>query len=165
MIGALLFAYLDISAYADIAIGFGHLFGYTICENMNYPILQKNLSDYWNCWHISLSHWCRNNVYFPVLGKTRNNSFALYCSFSIMGLWHDISFNWLLWGIWHATGLIVYSKWNRFKRKHKRLKSLLPAKIALATGVSITIIYASIGYSFVMMKTTSEAFNLLFILF
>lgn len=161
LIGALFYAFFDLSGYADIAIGFGHLFGYKICENMNYPILQKNLSDYWNCWHISLSHWCRNNVYFPVLGQTRNNVLALYCSFIVMGLWHYVSLNWVLWGIWHATGITVYSKWKRYKRQHKRLRKLLPSKVAFAVGVALTVVYSGLGFSFIMMDTTPKALRVL----
>jgi alginate O-acetyltransferase complex protein AlgI len=161
LVAALFYAYFDLSGYADIAIGFGHLFGYKICENMNYPVLQKNLSDYWNCWHISLSQWCRNNVYFPVLGQTRNNVLALYCSFIVMGLWHHMTVNWVLWGMWHATGVILYSKWNRFKQKRKKLKKLLPGKAGFSLGVILTVIYSSLGFSFIMMDTSLKALRLL----
>lgn len=161
LVGSLIYAYIDLSAYADIAIGYGLLFGYKICENMNYPLLQKNLSDYWNCWHISLSHWCRNNIYFPVLGKSRNNTLALYCSFIVMGLWHFLSLNWILWGIWHATGITLYSKWNRYKRKHKKIKKIIPGRIAFALGVLLTVIYSGLGFSFIMMDSTTNAFRVL----
>lgn len=161
LVGSLIYAYIDLSAYADIAIGYGLLFGYKICENMNYPLLQKNLSDYWNCWHISLSHWCRNNIYFPVLGKSRNNTLALYCSFIVMGLWHFLSLNWILWGIWHATGITLYSKWNRYKRKHKKIKKIIPGRIAFAFGVLLTVIYSGLGFSFIMMNSTTNAFRVL----
>jgi len=161
LFGSLLYAYIDLSAYADIAIGFSLLFGYRICENMNYPLFQKNLSDYWNCWHISLAHWCRNNVYFPVIGKTRNNTLALYCSFIVMGLWHYLCLNWFLWGVWHATGITIYSKWNRFKRKHKKIKSILPGKISFAIGVILTVSYSSLGCSFIMMDSTIQSIRIL----
>jgi alginate O-acetyltransferase complex protein AlgI len=164
LIGSLIYAYIDLSAYADIAIGFGQLFGYTICENMNFPIFQKNLSDYWNCWHISLSHWCRNNVYFPVLGQTRNNTLALYSSFIVMGLWHNLTLNWLLWGAWHATGIAIFSKWNRYKRKNKKLFRRIPAFIGSAVGISLTMTYAGLGFAFIMMENTVEALRLLFAL-
>jgi len=165
LVGALLYAYFDLSAYADIAIGFGQLFGYKICENMNFPIFQKNIADYWNCWHISLSHWCRNNVYLPVLGQTRNNVLALYCSFLVMGLWHHISLNWVLWGVWHASGINIFSKWTRFKRKHKRLKKVLPGRISFSLGVAATVLFSSLGFSFIMMDTPERAIRLLLAIF
>lgn len=160
LVGSLVYAYIDLSAYADLAIGFGQLFGYKICENMNYPIFRKNLSDYWNCWHISLSHWCRDNVYFPVLGSSRNNVLALYSGFIVMGLWHYLSINWILWGMWHASGITIYSKWNRFKKK-KKLRGKLPAKVAYTLGMLLTILYSGMGFSFIMMNSTREAVRLL----
>lgn len=164
LVGSLIYAYLDLSAYADLAIGMGQLFGYKLCENMNYPIFRKNLSDYWNCWHISLSHWCRNNVYFPVLGHSRNNVLALYSSFTVMGLWHYLSLNWLLWGMWHATGITVFSKWNRFK-KRKKLRGKVPKSVGYAMGMILTVLYSSLGFAFISMKSTEEAVRLLLAIF
>jgi alginate O-acetyltransferase complex protein AlgI len=165
LFGALLYAYIDLSAYADIAIGFGHLFGYKVAENMNWPIMQKNLGDYWNCWHITLSHWCRDNVFFPVLGKTRNITLGLYCSFIVMGLWHYMSVNWILWGMWHATGITIYQNWNKFKRKNKKIKKLLPKEVAYILGVVLTVLYASLGFSFIMMDNAPKAIRLLLAIF
>jgi len=170
LVGSLMYAYMDLSAYADIAIGYGHLYGYRICENMHFPIFRKNLSDYWNYWHISLSHWCRNNIYFPVMAKTRQNAIALFASFIVMGLWHLISLKWTLWGMWHATGVTVYSKWNRtkkkflkdYKKKHnKPFKLPVPAWVTYAMGMMVTDVYASLGYAFIMMGSAWEAFRLL----
>ena len=174
--GSLIYAYVDLSAYADIAIGFGRLFGYKICENMNYPVFQSNLGEFWRRWHISLSFWCRNNVYFPVLGATRNISLGLCASFIVMGLWHNISLNWFLWGMWHATGLIVYSKWTRFKRRKKkefkkrfnRPMPAFPPKIAYGLGMLLTCLWAAFGYAFIMtdrsdgmIGSAARAFRLL----
>jgi alginate O-acetyltransferase complex protein AlgI len=154
LVGALLYAYIDLSAYADIAIGYGRLFGYTLMENMRFPIFQSNLSDYWNRWHISLSSWCRSNVYFPVLASSRNNNLALYSSFVVMGLWHNVSLNWLLWGLWHATGITVFSKWTRFKKKHKKkLKGRVPKRVSRPLAIGTTILYSSLGFSFIMLDT------------
>ena len=84
-------AYFDLSAYTDLAIGFSALFGFRIMENFHYPFLQKNLGDFWRSWHISLSSWCRNNVYFPVFGLTRKAWLGLYASMLTMGLWHYVT--------------------------------------------------------------------------
>lgn len=165
LVGALLYAFFDLAAYADIAIGYGHLFGYKIIENMRQPLFQRNLSDYWGHWHISLSQWCRNNVYFPILGKYRKTTLALYCSFIVMGLWHNVSLNWILWGMWHATGITIYQRWDLFKRKHKRLKNLLPARVDYVVGVVITILYSGLGFTFIMMDTTPKALRVLLAIF
>ena len=160
LVGALIYGYLDHSSYADIAIGFGRLFGYELMENMNYPIFQSNLADYWARWHISLSSWCRSNVYFPVLASSRNNVLALYASFVVMGLWHNISLNWLLWGLWHASGLTIYSKWQKFKRKHKKkLKGKVPKYVGYPLGTGLTILYSSLGFSFIMLDSSKDMIN------
>lgn len=152
LVGALVYAYIDLSAYADLAIGFGRLFGYKLPENMKYPLLQSNLSDYWNRWHMTLSSWCRNNVYFPVLGSTRNNVLALYSSFIVMGLWHNVTLNWLIWGIWHASGITIYSSWARRKRKFlKKRKMSIPVAIDYPLGVIITCFYSAMGFAFIML--------------
>jgi alginate O-acetyltransferase complex protein AlgI len=67
-------AYFDLSAYTDLAIGFSALFGFRIMENFHLPFLSKNLGDFWRRWHISLSTWCRNNVYFPGACTTARGS-------------------------------------------------------------------------------------------
>jgi len=156
LVGALFYAYFDLSAYADIAIGYGQLFGIRTIENMNYPVFRRNLSDYWANWHISLSSWCRNNVYFPVLGATRRNNLALMASFIVMGLWHNISLNWVIWGIWHATGIIIYSRYNRFLRKRKRLKRLVKGKAGYAFGMTLTVLYSSLGFAFIMTDSRTD---------
>jgi alginate O-acetyltransferase complex protein AlgI len=67
-----LYVYLDFSAYSDIAIGSARLLGIRVVENFNFPLLARNLPDFWRRWHISLGAWCRSYVYMPVLGATRN---------------------------------------------------------------------------------------------
>ena len=157
-------AYFDLSAYTDLAIGFSALFGFRIMENFHLPFLQKNLSDFWRSWHISLSTWCRNNVYFPVFGLTRKVWLGLYASMLTMGLWHFVDLQWFTWGIYHGTGLVVFSRWERWKkaRKKKRKKAGLPPaagyeKFIGWIGYPATFLYVALGYSFVSSATYSHA--------
>ena len=108
--------YFDFSGYCDLAIGTCLLFGIRIADNFNWPLLSKNLSDFWKRWHISLSNWCQRYVYMPVLGITRNPYAAITATFVVMGLWHAQSLHWLCWGLWHAAGLIVHLRWRRLSR-------------------------------------------------
>ena len=160
LVAALIYAYLDLSAYADIAIGASRLFGYRIMENMNYPLLRPNLAEYWRCWHISLSSWCRNNVYMPVLGTTRNPTLALFSSFLVMGMWHHISLTWMFWGMWHASGIWLYGKWRR-ARSVSRLKQTIPGPIAYFIGTVLTVSYSALGFSFIMLADVKQSFQLL----
>jgi alginate O-acetyltransferase complex protein AlgI len=161
-------AYFDLSAYTDMAIGFSSLFGFRIMENFHFPFWQKNLSDFWRSWHISLSTWCRNNVYFPVFGLTRKTWLGLYASMLTMGLWHYIDLNWLAWGLYHGTGLVIVARWERWKKKRKKARKkagLPPAagyeKITKWLGYPATFLYVALGYAFVATADFEQAVKIL----
>jgi alginate O-acetyltransferase complex protein AlgI len=162
-------AYFDLSAYTDLAIGFSALFGFRIMENFHYPFLKKNLSDFWRGWHISLSNWCLNNVYFPVFGLTRKVWLGLYASMLAMGLWHYVDLQWAAWGIYHGTGLVVLARWERWKkaRRKKRKKSgkavAAPYEKYIAwLGYPATFLYVALGYAFVSSRTFTHAIELFY---
>ena len=165
-------AYFDLSAYTDLAIGFSALFGFRIMENFHLPFLQKNLSDFWRSWHISLSTWCRNNVYFPVFGLTRKVWLGLYASMLTMGLWHYVDLNWTAWGIYHATGLVVVARWERWKkaRRKARKKAGLPVHAAYEKFIRwiaypVTFLYVALGYAFVSTHTLHQALRIIYLSF
>jgi alginate O-acetyltransferase complex protein AlgI len=165
-------AYFDLSAYTDLAIGFSALFGFRIMENFHLPFLQKNLSDFWRSWHISLSTWCRNNVYFPVFGLTRKVWLGLYASMLTMGLWHYVDLNWTAWGVYHATGLVVVARWERWKkaRKKARKRAGLPPSAAYETffrwlAYPTTFLYVALGYAFVSTHTLGHALRIIALAF
>lgn len=119
MIRTYLYVYISFSAYTDVAIGASRLFGLGIQENFNFPIFARNLSDYWQRWHMTLSRWCQTYIYFPVLGNTRNPYIALHLSFLVMGMWHAGTATRLAWGLYHAWGVIAYMNWSRLRKKRK----------------------------------------------
>jgi len=162
-------AYFDLSAYTDLAIGFSRLFGFRIMENFHFPFWQKNLSDFWRSWHISLSTWCRNNVYFPVFGLTRKTWLGLYASMLTMGLWHYVDLNWLAWGLYHGTGLVIVARWERRKKKRKKARKkagLPPAagyeKFTKWLGYPATFLYVALGYAFVSTGSIEQALKILY---
>ena len=158
-------AYIDLSAYTDLAIGFSSLFGFRIMENFDNPLVKRNLSDFWRGWHISLSTWCRNNVYFPVFGATRKVWLGLYCSMLVMGLWHYVDLNWLCWALWHGSGLVVVSWWlarkKAFRKRHRgqAFWSRTSWRHALLSPLwyVMTFCYVALGYSFVGTPTIGKA--------
>ena len=165
---AFLRAYFDLSAYSDLAIGFSALFGFRIMENFHYPFWQQNLGDFWRSWHISLSSWCRNNVYFPVFGLTRKAWLGLYASMLTMGLWHAVSLNWALWGLYHGTGLVVVSRWERSRKaRHKRRKKAglppIPAweRYLSWLGYPATFLFVALGYAFVATDSLRHALKII----
>ena len=138
-----LYLYSEFSGYCDIALGACRLFGITIMENFDYPILANNIAEFWKRWHMTLSGWCQTYVYMPVLGMTRRPLLATYATFIAIGLWHGATPKWIAWGAYHASGLVVYQKWLRTWRSRKWAWPLTRAwQLA---GITMTLLFVSAG--------------------
>ena len=109
-IGYMLQIYFDFSAYSDMAIGLGRIFGFTFLENFSYPYISKSITEFWRRWHISLSSWFKDYVYIP-LGGSRNGKKILVRNLLIVwaltGIWHGASWNFVIWGIMFGVILII----------------------------------------------------------
>ena len=102
--------YFDFSAYSDMAIGLGMLFGFTFPENFNRPYSAISITDFWRRWHITLSRWFRDYLYIPLGGNRRTTTrtclnMAIVCI--LCGLWHGANWTFLFWGIYHGAFLIL----------------------------------------------------------
>ena len=141
-----LYLYFDFSGYSDIAVGTSRLFGLRVMENFNWPLTRGNIRDFWRSWHISLSSWCRDYIYFPVFGLTRNPQLAVYASMLVLGYWHGAHPKWLLWGAWHATGLAVWQWWQTFKRRYPRLMRVSQtSRVYRLVAIAVTLNFVVIG--------------------
>ena len=102
--------YFDFSAYSDMAIGLGRMFGFNFEENFNYPYISKSITEFWRRWHISLSTWLRDYLYIPLggnrVGKARH-IFNLFFTWFCTGLWHGANLTFVLWGLYFFTFLII----------------------------------------------------------
>ncbi len=102
--------YLDFSAYSDMAIGLGKMFGFHFLENFDYPYISQSIQEFWRRWHISLSSWFRDYVYIP-LGGSRAGTAKTYRNliivFLLTGFWHGASWNFIVWGAWYGIFLIL----------------------------------------------------------
>lgn len=102
--------YYDFSGYSDMAIGLGHMFGFDFKENFNYPYIADSIIDFWRRWHISLSTWFKEYVYFP-LGGSRKGTFKTYINifivFLLTGIWHGANWTFIFWGISYAILQII----------------------------------------------------------
>jgi D-alanyl-lipoteichoic acid acyltransferase DltB (MBOAT superfamily) len=113
LISTLLFSvqiYCDFSGYSDIAVGCAKLFGVNLTENFNKPYSARSIKEFWNRWHISLSSWLRDYIYFPIGGsrvKTWRWVFNVSLVFFVSGLWHGASYNFIIWGLLHALFQII----------------------------------------------------------
>lgn len=103
---------MDFSGYSDIAIGFARLLGVQLPENFNWPYLARNIQDFWQRWHISLSTWIRDYIYIPLGGSRHGVPRRVangLIAFALCGLWHGPAWNFLVWGVYHGVGLALCS--------------------------------------------------------
>ena len=104
--------YCDFSGYSDIAIGCARLFGINLMRNFNFPYFSRSIPEFWRRWHISLTTWFRDYIYFPLGGsrcskwKTIRNVFIVW---GISGLWHGANWTFVCWGLYHAVILNIYN--------------------------------------------------------
>ena len=104
--------YCDFSGYSDIAIGCARLFGFNLMRNFNYPYFSRSIPEFWRRWHISLTTWFRDYIYFPLGGsrcekkKVIRNVFIVW---GISGLWHGADWTFVCWGLFHASLLAIYN--------------------------------------------------------
>lgn len=102
--------YFDFSGYSDMAIGLGKMLGFDFLENFNYPYISKSIQEFWRRWHISLSTWFRDYLYISLGGNRRGNArtyLNLVVVFAVTGLWHGASWNFVFWGLFHGSFLIL----------------------------------------------------------
>jgi alginate O-acetyltransferase complex protein AlgI len=102
--------YFDFSAYSDMAIGLGKMFGFSFCENFDHPYISRSVTEFWRRWHMSLSTWFRDYVYIPLGGNRKGlkrQLLNLLIVWMLTGLWHGAAWNFVLWGLYYALLLIL----------------------------------------------------------
>jgi alginate O-acetyltransferase complex protein AlgI len=152
-----LHVYISFSAYCDIAIGISRLFGLRILENFHWPIVARTASEYWQRWHMTLSRWCQDYIYFPALGHTRNPYLALQVSFFVMGMWHAATATRLLWGAYHACAVGVFTAWARMRRRRKW--NPMNGRAGVALAIAITQIYVIGGWAILAGEDSGDAYQ------
>ena len=102
--------YFDFSAYSDMAIGLGKIFGFHFIENFNYPYISRSIQEFWRRWHMSLGSWFRDYVYIPLGGNRVSKArwvFNTLAVWMLTGLWHGAAWNFVLWGLLYAALLLL----------------------------------------------------------
>ena len=111
--------YFDFSGYSDMAIGAARVLGYDLGVNFDFPFFSTSINEFWRRWHISLSTWVRDYIYFPLGGSRKGRLRAYLNSFvtmTLMGLWHGATWNCVIWGGLHGLGTVANSVWSRSGR-------------------------------------------------
>lgn len=160
-VGLLLFAiqiYGDFSGYTDIARGYSRLLGFKILLNFNRPYAARSPADFWRRWHISLSSWFTEYVYFSLGGNrsktaVRRNGNVL-ATMTLSGLWHGASANFVLWGAYHGTVILLGRMFGKIIPEYIRNTKFM-------TVISIVITFILILYGWLYFRITD--FNQLMI--
>lgn len=102
--------YFDFCGYSTMAVGLGLMLGFQLPKNFNFPYISKSITEFWRRWHITLSQWFKDYLYIPLGGnrKGRTTTYLnLFLVFTLCGIWHGASWNFLLWGIYHGVFLVL----------------------------------------------------------
>ena len=143
--------YFDFSGFSDIAIGSAKLFGIQLSENFNFPLSSKTISEFWRKWHISLSSWLTNYIFYPISYRYRKLKYwgiitALTLTFLLSGIWHGIGLTFLIYALSHALYLII-------ETFIKKPKALILNKLAPLSSVFLT--FNLVSLSFIFFRSTS----------
>ncbi len=167
--------YFDFSGYTDIAIGLGMLFGFRLPENFNRPYTRSNITTFWQSWHMSLSEWARFYIFTPLsraLLRRRSKAAGLLTPTTIVlsahlatmiaiGLWHSISWNFFIWGLWHGVGLFIHKQWSDRTRKwYRGLQGRpWPRRAWAVAGWGMTVLFVMLGWVWFLLPTPQMALD------
>lgn len=149
MLSAGFMGYLTFAGYSDVAIGAARLSGFRVMENFNNPFASRNIVEFWRRWHISLTSWVRDYLYATVFSLTRKPYLAALAAMLAIGLWHEISLRYVVWGLVH--GLAVAScQWYQRRYPAAGGAAGLRAMLGAFGGWFVTFHFVMLSCVFVM---------------
>ena len=145
--------YFDFSGYSDMAIGLAAMMGIRLKENFNAPYKSSSIKEFWRRWHISLSLWLRDYLYFPLGGSRTPKLWMTYRNllivFLLCGLWHGAQFTFVVWGLFH--GLLLIAERTRF--------GTLVAALPYPLQRLYCLVAVVIGWVFFRANNLTQAFD------
>lgn len=125
-----MYLFFDFAGYSLFAVGTSNIMGYDTPVNFNKPFLSWNIKEFWNRWHMTLSFWFRDYIYMRLMftlikkkvfkSRIVASNVGYFALFMIMGVWHGLTWYYLLYGFYHAAWICLTDAWLRFKKKHKK---------------------------------------------
>lgn len=164
------YIYLDFSGYSDISIGTAYMIGIKTPENFNNPYISQSLAEFWKRWHITFSSFLKMYVFKPTIRVFSSfinvkhrlliTILSYIVTFTICGLWHGSSINYVYWGLWHGVGLAINKVWTSQLKPRFAFCNSTGYKIA---SIILTFIYVTIGFVFFQYSQNQliELFKLL----
>lgn len=138
--------YVQFAGHSDIAIGFARLLGFRVMENFDRPYLKPNISAFWRAWHISLTSWARDYVYGSVVALTRSPALGAVTTLVAIGLWHEISLRYLVWGAYHGLAIVVWQQVQVWKRALPAPRSTAVRGALHVLAVLLTLHFVWLGF-------------------
>ena len=166
--------YFDFSGYTDIAIGIARLVGINLPENFLSPYTKPNLTQFWNNWHMTLTLWFRSYFFNPfnrwIRGYKKIPAWTMILigqlsTMLLIGLWHGITWNFILWGTWHGLGLFIQNRWSDFTKTRLVPGNYQIQKTMRLGGVLLTIHFVALGWVFFALSEPSLSQTVLMKLF
>ncbi len=165
--------YLDFSGYTDMALGAAKMMGIQLPINFSRPYAKRNLIEFWNAWHITLSQWLRDYIFTPIgreLFKVRVlrrspliiASICYLVTFTICGIWHGLEVTFLFWGLYHGVGLTCCKIYGEIARKYfgpRYFQLMFNLPIGNRLAVSFTFFYVVVGWVFFRSQTVAQSIN------
>lgn len=163
--------YFDFSGYTDIAIGMGRWLGFRLPENFNRPYLKPNLTLFWDSWHITLTQWFRAYFFNPFVRWMRSARkpvatwvavfLAQSATMLLIGLWHGITWNFVLWGAWHAVGLFIHNRLSAWIKPRAEKPGQRPKlrNVLNALGVFVTFNYVALGWVWFALPSVQSSLD------
>lgn len=149
------FFYLNFSGYSDLAIGASRLMGYKLKENFSFPYFRRNIAEFWNNWHMSLSRFAQRYAFVPLGGYRKKTQYiAILGTIFIIALWHNISWGMIIFALYHGTGLIVHRLYSERHPKTDASEKL----IFVWLKIGGTYLFVTLGFV-LMALPLNQAFD------
>lgn len=137
--------YCDFSGYTDIALGSAMMFGFKLTRNFDRPFFSTSISEYWKRWHMSLSNWIKNYIFYPLITTPiarMGFSALMIITFLVLGLWHGLTFNFVFYGLIQGVLIVLDAKTRDFRQNFYRWSGLINhSKLLNSTCILVTFFF------------------------
>ena len=153
--------YFDFSAYSDMAVGLGLMFGFHFKENFNYPYISTSIREFWRRWHISLSTWFREYLYIPLGGNRKGKARTVVNKFIVFlatGIWHGANWTFIFWGLYHGVFQMIEEFVRSKAGKGEKNSGAKPNVFVRISGHIYAVMVVMVGFVFFRADTLSQGF-------
>jgi alginate O-acetyltransferase complex protein AlgI len=144
-----LYFFLNFSGYSDLAIGAAKILGFELKRNFDWPYIKTNPQDFWNSWHMSLTHFFQRNVFVPFGGMRPKTQYrAIFLTIMAIAMWHDISISLAVFGLYHAAGLMGH-RWLRARRPPREA----PPRTLVVAKAGANFMYVAVSLPLIAIQS------------